>query len=276
MKSVVRFGIIGVAVFLLGSTAQSVAQTTTTARFPRVVVGGGYTTTFTLMNTGSTPLTGTLVLTFDSPAIVKVTDLVLNQTSTFSGSPINIPISSIPSGGTMFLSAAPTNPNDPNTAVGWGRVESTGGTLGGVATFFAYQNGQLQTVAGVLSSDLVPAATIPVDDNASQSTGYAVANPGNSPITITVKEVPADGNSANAVTLTPITVAAGQQTASFFYQDKNAFDYPNSSPPFRGSAVLIGQGGATFCVVALVLVQGATGPLITVIPVFPSKAPIIN
>ena len=65
MRSVVRFGVIGFVVFLIGLTARSVAQTTT-ARFPEVVVGGGYTTTFTLMNTGSRPLTGKLVLTFES------------------------------------------------------------------------------------------------------------------------------------------------------------------------------------------------------------------
>jgi hypothetical protein len=273
MRSVFQFGIIGAAAFLLGSSAQSAAQTTT-ALFPQVAVGGGFTTTFTLMNTGSTTLAGNLVLTLeksDGTPNVTVTDLALNQTSTFSGSSITVPISSIPSGGIMFLSAAPTNPGD-SVAVGWGRVDSSGGTLGGVATFALTIGAQLQTIAGVLSSDLVSAATIPVDDDLDQqrSTGYAVANPGSSPITIKVLEVPADGNSATAVTLSSITLNPGQHTASFFFQD------PKASPTFRGSAVLIGQNGATFCVAALVLVQGTTGPLYTAIPVFPSKASIIN
>ena len=277
MRSVVRFVVMGVAVLVLGSTAQSVAQTTTTARFPQVAVGGGFSTTFTLMNTGSTALTGNLVLTFDNPAIVNVTvtDLVLNQTSTFSGSPITVPISSIPPGGTTFLSAESTNPGP---AVGWGRVDSAGGTLGGVATFTLTVGGQLQTIAGVLSSDLVPAATVPVDDDVGQQrkTGYAVANPGSSTITIKVLEIPADGSSAAARTLNPITLQPGEHISHFFYEDLNAFDHLDSSPPFRGSVVLIGQAGATFCVVALVQVQGATNLLYTVIPVFSSKAPIIN
>jgi hypothetical protein len=278
MRSVIRFGVMGVAVLVLGSTAQSVAQTTTTARFAQVAVGGGFSTTFTLMNTGSTALTGNLVLTLDNSANVTVTDLVLNQTSTFSDSSIiTFPISSIPPGGTMFLSVEPTDPNDRNTAVGWGRVDSVGGTLGGVATFAYTYAGQLQTIAGVLSSDLVPVATIPVDDDKSQQriTGYAVANPGSSPITIKVLEVPADGSSA-AVTLNSITLQPGEHKSAFFYEDPNAFDNPVISPTFRGSAVLIGQAGATFCVVALVQVQGAMGLLYTVIPVFSSKAPIIN
>jgi hypothetical protein len=280
MRSVVRFGVIGVAVFVLGSTPQSVAQTTTTALFAQVAIGGGFSTTFTLLNTGSTALTGNLVLTLeksDGTPNVTVTDLALNQTSTFSGFSITVPISSIPPGGTTFLSAESTNPSD-SVAVGWGRVDSTGGTLGGVATFAFTSAGQLQTIAGVLSSDLVSAATIPVDDDVGRQriTGYAVANPGSSPITIKVLEVPADGNSATAVTLNSITLDPGKHTASFFFQDPNAVDYPGMSPTFRGSAVLIGQAGATFCVVALVQVQGATGLLYTVIPVFPSKAPIIN
>jgi hypothetical protein len=276
MRSVVLFGAIGFVVFVLGSTAQSVAQTTTTVRFPQVAVGGGFSTTFTLINTGSTALTGNLVLTLDNSANVTVTDLALNQTSPFSGSSITVPISGIPPGGTMFLSAESANPSD-SVAVGWGRVDSSGGTLGGVATFAYTLAAQLQTIAGVLSSDLVPAATIPVDDDKSQQriTGYAVANPGSSPITIKVLEVPADGSST-AATLNSIALHPGEQKSAFFYEDPNAFDHPDRSPTFRGSAVLIGQAGATFCVVALVQVQGAAGLLYTVIPVFSSKAPIIN
>lgn len=274
MRSVVRFDVMVAAVFVFGLTAQCIAQTTT-ALFPEVAVGGGFSTTFTLVNTGSAALTGNLVLTLqksDGTPNVTVTDLALNST-VFSGpgSSITVPISSIPSGGTMFLSATSTNPND-SAAVGWGRVDSSGGTLGAVATFALTSGAQLQTIAGVLSSDLVPAATIPVDDDLGQQryTGYAVANPGSNPITIKVLEVPADGNSATAVSLKSVTLDPGKQTASFFFQD------PKASLTFRGSAVLIGQDGATFCVVALVQVQGTTGPLYTAIPVLPSKAPGIN
>jgi hypothetical protein len=124
----------------------------------------------------------------------------------------------------------------------------------------------------VLSSDLVPAATIPVDDDVTQNryTGYAVANPGTSPITIKVMEIPGDGNIANAATLQSVLLGPGEHTALFFAGDSKA------GQVFRGSAVLIGQNGATFCVVALVQVQGKTGLLYTAIPVLPSKAPNVN
>ena len=272
VRSVVRLGFVGVVVFLLGSSALSFAQTTTTALFPEVVVGGGFSTNFTLVNTGSSALAGNLVLTLQGTAHVNVSDLVLNKTSNFSGSSITIPISGIPSGGSMFLSAASTD----SAAAGWGQVQSAGGTLGAVATFSLTSAAQLQTIAGVLSSDLVSAATIPVDDSFGQQryTGFAVANPGSSQITIKVLEVGADGNLATAATLTPVTLNPGQQTASFLFQDPNAIDHNGTN--FKGSAVLIGENGATFSVVALVQVQGTTGVLYTAIPVLPSKAPNIN
>jgi hypothetical protein len=274
MRSVVRFGVIGAAVFVLGLVPQGFAQTVTTALFPRVVVGGGYTTTFTLMNTGSTALTGSLILTLQksdgTTPNVTVTDPVLNQSTPYSGTSITVLISSLPSGGTRFLSAASTNPGD-SAAVGWSQVNTSGGTLGGVATFAFTSGGQLQTIVGVLSSDLVSSATIPVNDDFSQSryTGYAVANPGSSTITIKVETVNADGSTGT--TLTTISLAAGQQTAGFVYLDQ-VLKNQSATWKFQGSVVLIGQNGATFSVVALVL----QGSLLTAIPVIPSKSPIIN
>jgi hypothetical protein len=53
-----------------------------------------------------------------------------------------------------------------------------------------------------------------------------------------------------------------RQTAKFLHE------YVQTKLRFRGSMVLVGQGGKTFAVVALVQAQG----LITVIPVIPSKA----
>jgi len=275
VRPVGRFALILAAILAIGASLPGLrAQTLVpTAYFAHVPVGGGFTTTFTFLNTGSGPLTGNLILTLtkpdQTPINVTVTDLSLNKSSAGSGSPITVPIPAIASGGTIFLAVTPTNPND-SVAVGWGRVESSGGTLGGVATFSLTSAGQLQAIAGVLSADVTSVATIPVDDDVSQNraTGYAVANPGSSSITIRVVEVSADGNTITA--LSPINLDAGKQTAAFFFQDKAA------AQKFQGSAVLIGQSGATFSVVALVQVQGATGLLYTAIPVIPAKAPHIN
>jgi hypothetical protein len=148
-------------------------------------------------------------------------------------------------------------------------LTNAGGLLGGVATFqLASPGGALQTIAGVLSSRPVPVATIPVDDDVPQNrfTGYAVANPGSSSITIKAQMVNADGTLGPR--LNDITLAPGEQLARFFFEDPNT---SGSNMVFQGSVVLIGQGAA-FSVVALVQNQG----LFTAIPVIPAKAPHIN
>ncbi len=238
-----------------------IGAATTTALFAHMAIGGGYDTIFTFLNTGSSELTGSLILTGQNGAPLTA-NLSSGTTQTASH---NIPLT-IPVGGTQFVTASPLSPSDP-TAAGWARVESSGGTLGGVSTFQVTSGGKLSTVAGVLSSTEVTAATIPVDDNvpANRYTGYAVANPSaTDTITVKVQLVKADGTIQ--ATLSPKTLAPGEQTATFIFQDAAA---PHV---FQGSVVLIGEGGKSFLVVALVQNQG----LFTAIPVIPSKAPTIN
>ncbi len=270
--------IVAFVIFLPGASGQSrpgvplaltdpgpVGAATTTAVFSHFAIGGGYTTIFTLLNTGGTALDGDLILTGQNGAPYTA-NLQSSDGTSATGSSIHV---LIPEAGATFVTAAPVSGTAP-TEAGWGRVESTGGTIGGVSTFELAQGGALQTVAGVLDSGPVSSATIPVDDNVSQNrfTGFAVANPSSGTITIKVEEV--NGNGTVAATLTPITLGSGEQTAKFFFQDSAAIH------TFRGSAVLIGEGGATFTVVALVEVHGTTGPLFTAIPVIPGKAPNIN
>jgi len=130
--------------------------------------------------------------------------------------------------------------------VGRPRMESTGESIGGVSTFQLAPGRTVQTVAGVLGSQLVSTATIPVDDDVSQSrfTGYAVSNSSDSSITINVVEISAGRNTVTP--LTSITLNPGKQTPAFFFQD------PKAAQMFRDSAVLTGQGGSTFPVVVLV------------------------
>jgi hypothetical protein len=211
-------------------------------------------------------LSGNLVLTRSDGIPMNVV-LTPSSGSQVIGSTIPI---LIPPGGTLFITANPVNANE--SSVGWARVESSGGTLGGVATFQYLPGGQLQSIAGVLSADATGVATIPVDDDIEQEcltcTGYAVANPGSTEISIRVLEVSADGN--NLTSLDSIHLSPGAHSSRFLFQD------PKAAQKFRGSAVLIAEGGASFAVVALVQVQGATGPLYTAIPVIPAKAPNIN
>jgi hypothetical protein len=237
------------------------AQNTVTALFAHVAVGGGYTTTFTLLNTGSTTLTGNLILTKqDGTPLSAAFSGPSNFQATASSVPLTIPI-----GGTQFWVASGVGANPPTT-VGWARVESTGGTLGGVATFQYAPGGVLKAIAGVLAADAVQYATIPVDDNyPDRTTGYAVANPSSTDtLNIKVQTVKADGTAG--ATLGAITLGPGKQIATFLWQD------PAASKQFQGSVVLIEQNGKKFSVVALVENQG----LDTAIPVIPAKAPSIN
>ena len=237
--------------------------------FSHVAIGGGYTTIFTFLNTGSVPVNANLILTDKngspldaslagpsiSPDLSETGGRVFASSLTFT----------VPSGGTRYLTATGSSSGDPKT--GWARIENSGGLLGGVATFsLAPEGAATQTVAGVLSSNAISAATIPVDDDVPQNrfTGFAVANLGNSSITIKVMAV--NTNGSPAATLSDIVLKPGAQTATFIFQD------PKASQKFKGSVVLIGQGGATFSVVALVLNQG----MFTAIPVIPSKAPNIK
>jgi hypothetical protein len=142
---------------------------------------------------------------------------------------------------------------------GWARIDSSGGSLGGVATYYYAPSGTPQTVVGVLSGLPLTAATIPRDDNAGQEryTGLAVANSGDNAITIQVYEVSGDGSTVTS--LTPIALEARSQQSYFFIQD------PKAAQKLKGSAVLIGQNGAAFAAVALMQNHG----MYTAIPVIP-------
>jgi hypothetical protein len=222
--------------------------------FAHAAIGGGYTTSFTLLNTGTTPLSGKLILTGQDG-----TPLTAQETSSSGAATTASSVDlNIPSGGIQIWTAAPVGLSDP-TKAGWARVESTGGSLGGVATFQYAPGGSLSTIAGVLSANTVQAATIPIDDQyPNRTTGYAVANPSTTDaITVNIRTFNSDCTSAT--TLTPVTLAPGDQTATFIWQDPNVG--PNFT--FRGSAVLTEQNGKQFSVVALVQNQG----LFTAIPV---------
>ncbi len=238
---------------------------TTTALFSQVAIGGGYETVFTLLNTGGTDLTGVLVLTAGNGTPMTAT-FTAPPAAPATGDSFNI--GPIHAGGTQFITASPVNPSD-TLVTGWGRVESSGGTIGGVGTFEVSQGGTLTTIAGVLAENLVSVATIPVDNDGAHNrfTGYAIANPSNANINIKIDIVNASGalvQTLNIPQLNPL--GPHQQVARFLHQDVA------SLLTFQGSMVLIPSAGESFSVVALVLDEN----LITAVPVIPSKAPGIN
>ena len=251
-----------------------IGAATTTALFAQVAVGGGYSTVFTFVNTGGTRVDGNLILTsFDGTPLNVTLSLaspnpgLSNLDDRVSASSTSI---SIPPGGTKFVTASGAG----TTVNGWGRVESDGGTLGGVATFQFTSGGVVQTVAGVLSSAPVDVATIPVDNDAAQGrqTGFAVANATSSSVNVKIVVIDENGNivdSASPPELNPL--GPRKQLAKFLNEV-----FPARST-MKGSMVLIPNTPGAIAVVALVLVQQpAGGFLLTTIPVIPAKAPGIN
>jgi len=230
--------------------------------FNQIAIGGGYTTILNLVNTGDTSVIGKLSLSRDDGSPMTVSFGSLQAAS------LDI---NIPSGGTQQIVASPMNDAAADTAIaGWAKLESSGGTPGGVATFQLIGGGALQSIAGILPSVPMNAATIPLSDdmNRDTHTGYAFANPGTSDINIRIVLVDSAGNAVRTIrppSLNPLV--AGGHVARFLNQDLND---PNFSS--NGSAVVIADGTSTFSVTSLVLDHG----MLTAIPVIAGKASGVN
>ncbi len=220
--------------------------------FAHVAVGGGYTTTVTLTNTGDSPISGSLILT-DSQG------QPLTASVAGAGAGSSFPVFVAPAG-TMFLSINPVGPGDP-LKCGWATVFTSGGVPNGVATYHLASGGATQAVAGVPPSQPMQYATIPIDDDASQGrvTAYAVANPTSQNLVIKLALVDQDGQVVDdSVTF---TLAPKQQIARHVNRDL-------ARPQFKGSMVLRAQEGGSFVAVALRQYQ----KLFTVVPIISGKA----
>ncbi len=233
--------------------------------FPQIAFGGGYSTTFTILNPGSDATSGILALigergeplnaSFSVPGLSDVLGSVFQIT--------------VPPGGVQFVTASAVTSGDA-TKVGWARVKTSGGSPEGVATYQLMNGTRLGSAVGVLSSSTASSATVPIDDDCtlgdqSRATGYAVANPGNENIDIKLVLVNANGSVYRTIappSLNPLP--PGSHVARFLWQDLN-----DPGLKFRGSLVMVEGGKKAFSAVALMLNQG----LYTAIPVVSSAAP---
>jgi hypothetical protein len=249
---------------LIDSYKSLLAVASGTNTFAQVAIGGGYSTTFTFLNTGSDTVSGNLILTADDGTALSASFASPGSPGTVTSS---FPIS-VPPGGMQSVTASPLNANDAAKS-GWARVIGTGGTLGGVATLQLVGGDMLTTVVGVLASDATGTATIPVDDDRSQSaqgrvTAYAVANPGIEDINIDLILVNPDGSIAKTLQPSALNpLSSGHHVARFLWED---LQDPNLK--FKGSMVLAARASKTFSAVALVFNEG----LYTAIPVVPPTA----
>jgi sugar lactone lactonase YvrE len=227
------------------SRIRKIAPQDTIASFvPQVVVGSGYSTLFAISNAGPAAASGRLTLTNPQGEALSVTGVVKDSTGvTRSSSNGNeFPIT-VPAGETVFLTAGGLDAESPVEA-GWGKLESTAGILTVAATYEYFADSTLQTVVDTLQSPPLQSATIAVDNDSSRGRqlAYAIANPGDEAIAVTLTLIGQDGTVAGD----PVTLALGpkQQIAHYLWQDILRTD-------FRGSLALRSQAGGTFVAVAL-------------------------
>jgi hypothetical protein len=238
------------------------SQSYANAYFPQVAIGGGYSTLFTIANTGEATATGNLYLKDPNgnslPAHFELTD---SSGATLPVSAGSSAAFQIPTAGIIFLSATGLNSSS-SVKIGWADLESTGGSLTAVATYEYVDGEGLQARVGVLDSQPLQFATVPVDFDVAEGKQlvYALSNPNDQTISVKLALVGQDGTVVDdsiAITLLP-----GQQVANYLSQETGRSD-------FKGSMVLRGQNNATFVAVALEYKQN----LVTLIPLISGKAP---
>jgi sugar lactone lactonase YvrE len=230
--------------------------------FPQVAVGGGYSTSFAVTNTGATASAGNLTFTDQQGNPLTVRGELTDTSGVTEGASFGsaFPIT-VPAGGTIFLSAEGLTP-DSSVKVGWARLASTGGSLSAVATYEYAVGPVLRTAVSVPQSQKLQSATIQVDNDSTQGkeTAWAIANPGSEVISLKLALVGQDGSVLDdSITM---TLGPGQQIARYVWQELARVD-------FKGSLVLRGQAGAVFIAVALSERQG----VLTDIPIIPGKFP---
>jgi len=238
--------------------------------FSQLAVGGGFSTLFTLGNSGAETASGNLFLTSQAgaPFAVIMSDALL-EVGALAGGRINAPASSVavslPPGATKTIVATPVDPQA-ISQTGWARLETAGGKMNGVATFLYEENRVLKSAAAVLASQPAETATIAVDidDRARRFTGLALANIGIENINIRLITVNEDGTVADIVAPAELNPLGPQRQIARFIHE-----YLPHRLKFRGSLVLAAEPGKRFVVTALIENQGR----LTTVPVVAAKAP---
>ena len=223
-----------------------------TTYFPLVALGGGWSTAFSVINTGLNEITGKLSIvdSHGNPLAVsgELTDSSGTTQPSLQASSFDF---SVPPGGSVHLSTAAPE----GIWSGRARLENPDNSLSGMATY-EYMNGATTECLFSLSqSQPLQLAVVHVDmDNSSgKQPAYVVVNPNSKPISINLKLVAQDG--ALAGDSVAINLGPGEQISRYLSQD---FAFTK----FRGSLVISSLNGETFLAVALLDKQG----LFTMLP----------
>jgi sugar lactone lactonase YvrE len=230
--------------------------------FAQLVVGGGYSTSFSFTNTGSTAQSGNLTFRDQQGTSFNVSATIVDLLGITSSIPntSTVPLT-IPSGGTVFVKAEGVTAGS-SAKAGWARLEANGESLSGVATYEYVVGDTLYTMVGVLHSRPLTYATIPVDNDDSQSkqAALAIANPSDQSISVRLALVAQNGNLVEDFLLP--SIGPREQVAQYLYDWTNRHD-------FKGSLIVRGVNGATFVAVPLCDKQS----VLTALPLISGKAP---
>ncbi len=218
--------------------------------FPQVADGGGISTTFTLINTGNSPVTGTLTL-LNQNGTPRTLRLNGNLGSSFE---VTVP----GGGGTVRLASA----NEGSARAGWAYFDSPSINVQGVATFdLRARSGALLTTTGVLGSGGIRKAGLPVEvTSPSRNTGAAIAALGQD-VTVMLHLIDQNGVEVASVLdprLNPLP--ANSQIAVFVNE---LFPAVNGINNFRGSMVVEVEGTGQVAVTSLVMKES----LLSAVPI---------
>jgi hypothetical protein len=230
--------------FLLLLSLTPVSVFANTIYFPEVVYGGGYTTNFTIINTGT--------------ALVSSQLIIYSQQGTQLGS---IPVLVTGAGSTRY-SLSDSGP----LKIGWGVIAAGTANLQGVASFDQRNDsGGLVTSSGMLGLDAGNSFLVPVE---SSSTGVAIANANTSAVNVRLRLLGENGSQVatrDDPRLNPF--GSRRQIADFIGAIFPEFSGTN----FRGALVIETSGNApsnSLAVTGLTLKEG----LFSAVPVLPVSA----
>ena len=216
--------------------------------FPQVADGGGFSTTFTFINTGNSAVSGILTLLNQdgTPRTLRLNGVA---NSLFS---VTVP----GNGGTVRLTSA----NEGAAQAGWAYFESPSINVQGVATFdLRAANGALITSASVLAVGGIPKGGIPVNVTSSSiNTGAAIAALGQA-VTIRLHLINENGVEVASVLdprLNPL--GANRQVSAFANEYFPSVAGINN---FRGSLVVEVVGTGQVAVTGLLLKESLLSAL---------------
>jgi trimeric autotransporter adhesin len=214
--------------------------------FPLIAVGGGWSTDFSLINTGLIETTGKLIIVNHQGNPLKVDgELTDSSGTTQPALQASSFAFSVPPGGSVHLSAAVPE----GVWVGWAKLENQGNTLSGIATYEYVSGANTECLFSVPQSQPLQLVVVPVDMDSSpgKQLAYAVTNPNSHPISVNLKLVAQDGTAVDDSIV--INLGPGEQFSRYLTQQL-------ALTKFRGSLVFSSPNGQTFVVLALLAKQG--------------------